>query len=181
MNFTRHLLVDGANLLHAWPELRAMLPHQRPAARALLARRVGVIHDVEEMRVTLVFDGRGPELALERPSDEPTFSVLHTPSALTADDVIEQLVGSPNSEPARCIVATGDRAERQTVETLGARAISPEELAAWVERASARQGSRVSAWRRAQQGGAPDAGSPPQPPTDGSKGASAAPDGPDGR
>jgi hypothetical protein len=148
MNFTQHLLIDGANILHAWPELRALLKRDRSAARSQLVQRVAAIHDGEQVRVTLVFDGRGKELIIERPSGQVTFSVLYTPSAQTADDVIEQLVGQ-SAEPVNCIVATDDQAERQTVTATGARVIPSEVLASWVRRAEARQGASVSELRQA--------------------------------
>ncbi len=148
MSFTGHLLIDGANILHAWPELRVLLKRDRDAARSQLAQSVSAIHDGEQVRVTLVFDGRGPELVVERPSAQPTFSILYTPSSLTADDVIEQFVaGAP--DPTVCVVATGDRAEAQMVAATGAQVISPEELAAWVKRVEARQSATVVELQRA--------------------------------
>lgn len=148
MAFEKHLLVDGANILHAWPEFRALLPRDREAARARLAQRLAAIHDGEEIRVTLVHDGRGAELTVERPSQQPTFSVLYTPSSLTADDVIERLVAN-SAEAANCIVASGDRAIRQTIEALGATWISPDDLAAWAGRAEQRQAEQLAGLRRA--------------------------------
>jgi len=148
VSFIQHLLIDGANVLHAWPDLRAILKRDRAAARAKLVQRAAMIHDGEEVRVTVVFDGRGKELVIERPSAQPTLSVLYTPAAQTADDVIEQLVAQA-SDPATCLVATADRAERQTAEASGARVISPEELAAWIRRVEARQGARMIRLRRA--------------------------------
>ena len=147
MSFTRHLLIDGANILHAWPELRALIKRDRSAARSRLVQSVSVIHDGEEVRVTLVFDGRGTGLTVERPSGQPTFSVLYTPSAMTADDLIEQLVAK-SADPAACIVATGDRGERETVEASGAQVMTPEELAAWVQRVEVRQSARVGELHR---------------------------------
>jgi predicted RNA-binding protein with PIN domain len=148
VSFTQHLLIDGANILQAWPELRQLARRDRAAARSQLVQRVSAIHDSEEVRVTLVFDGRGPEISVERPSGQPTLSVLYTPSSLTADDVIEQLVAGA-ADPATCTVATGDRAERETVEASGARVIPPEELESWVRRVEARQSARVGELRRA--------------------------------
>ncbi|HWA08351.1 MAG TPA: NYN domain-containing protein [Opitutaceae bacterium] len=150
MSFTRHLLVDGANILHAWPELRGLLRRDRDAARSQLVRRVGAIHDGEQVRVTVVFDGRGEELVIERPSAQPTFSVLHTPSSLTADDVIEQLVAKA-ADPSACVVATGDHGERETVSAAGAQVVTPEDLEAWVGRAEARQSTRVGELQRANK------------------------------
>jgi predicted RNA-binding protein with PIN domain len=143
----KHLLIDGSNILHAWPEMRALLKRDRDAARASPSQRVRVLHDAEQLRVTIVFDGRGSDLVIERPSDHPTFTHLYTPTGTTADDVIEQLVG--NAENAStCVVATDDRAERQTVEALGAAGISSTDLAAWIVRAEERQRAQVSGLKR---------------------------------
>jgi uncharacterized protein len=145
--FEKHLLIDGANILHAWPELRALLKRDRDTARARLSQAVSVIHDVEQTRVTLVFDGRGAELVMERPSGHATFTHLYTPTGTTADDVIEQLVGNAASA-ANCVVATDDRAERQTVEALGAAGMSSSDLASWVARVEERQRAQLSGLKR---------------------------------
>ncbi len=143
----KHLLVDGANVLHAWPETRALLRRDRSAARAHLARAVASIHDAEGVRVTLVFDGRGTELTTEQPGAAATFAIVSTPSGTTADDVIEQLVGAARV-PENCVVATGDQAVRETVTALGAAWVSPEDLAAWGARAEGRLHKRVAGLRR---------------------------------
>ena len=143
----KHLLVDGANILPAWPELRVLLKRDRDAARARLSQALRAIHDGEQMRVTVVFDGKGDQLVIERPSGHVTFTHLYTPSGTTADDVIEQLVGRA-VDPGNCTVATDDRAERQTTQALGAAAISSEELAAWVARAEARQSAQLAGLKR---------------------------------
>lgn len=143
----RHLLVDGSNLVHAWPELRALRARSARAARARLADSLGAIHDAEGIRVTLVFDGQGSELTLEEPSGQPTFAVVTSPAGMTADDVIERWVGK-SPAPADCVVATNDRAERQTVEALGASSISADDLASWVRRAEDRLRARLEQQRR---------------------------------
>lgn len=150
MAFEKHLLVDGANLLHAWPELRTLMKRDRNAARSRLVQRLGAVHDAEQTRVTVVFDGRGDELVVERPSGHVTFSVLYTPSSLTADDVIEQLVGRA-ADASLCRVATGDQAERQTIEATGAIWVPPADLEAWVGRAEARVASEVKGLNRSNE------------------------------
>ena len=133
--YTRHLLIDGNNLIHRWPDLhRALTEEGSAVAHARLGERVRVLHDFEQLRVSVVFDGRGPELSVERPSAQLTFSYLYSPAGLTADDVIEQLAASAKT-PADVLVATGDQRERETIEALGAEWVSPEALAAWIERA----------------------------------------------
>lgn len=146
VDFQRHLLVDGSNLVHAWPELRGLAKRDRDSARAQLVRRLAAIHDVERIRVTIVFDGRGDDLVVERPSAQPTFSVVFTPSSLSADDVIEQMVANAVSA-GDCLVATDDRAERETISAAGAVAISADDLASWTTRVEARQASSLAALR----------------------------------
>jgi predicted RNA-binding protein with PIN domain len=146
--FEKHLLVDGANILHAWPDLQALAARDKNAARAQLSQTLRALHDTEGWRVTLVFDGRGAELVVEQPGEHATFAHVFTPSALTADSVIEQLVGGA-ADPAACTVATADRAEQQTVSALGAAWCTPDELRAWCHRAAGRQAGQVAEMRRA--------------------------------
>jgi predicted RNA-binding protein with PIN domain len=143
----KHLLVDGANILHAWPDTRALLRRDREAARARLGQIAAAIHDAEDVRVTLVFDGSGTELLTEQPGAAATLAILRTPAGTTADDVIERLVGAARV-PENCVVATGDQGVRETVAALGAVCVSPEELAAWAERAERRLHTRVAGLRR---------------------------------
>jgi predicted RNA-binding protein with PIN domain len=143
----KHLLVDGSNIMHAWPELRTLLKRDRDTARSRLSLAVAAIHDAGQARVTLVFDGRGSELVVEQPSGHTNLAHVFTPTGTTADDVIEQLVGRA-AAPGACVVASDDRAVRSTVEALGAESISAEELANWAARAAARQGAQAAGLRR---------------------------------
>lgn len=130
----KHLLIDGANILHAWPELRVLLRRERAAAQARLVNELSALHDSEGVRVTVVFDGSGAELEVTCPGGRQTFAVVRTPTGMTADDFIERWVGRAD-EPAACWVATGDVGEGRTVAALGAQWITPDELAAWTQRA----------------------------------------------
>jgi predicted RNA-binding protein with PIN domain len=146
--FEKHLLVDAANVLHAWPELRALLKRDRDAARAQLVQRLGALHDADSLCVTVVIDGRGREIVIEHPSQLATFTVVYTPSSLTADDVIEQMVGR-SPDPSLCEVATGDQAERNTIEATGAVWVPPADLLVRLERAEQRLSSKVAGLNRA--------------------------------
>lgn len=153
--FEKHLLIDGSNLLHAWPELRGLAKRDREAARSRLSQKVRVLHDFEGFRVTLVFDGKGTDITVEHPSGHDTFTHIFTPSHLTGDDVIEHMVGQ-SVDPSQCWVATDDRAERHTVDAVGGTSVSAGELAEWIARSEARQQAKLSGleqqntkeWRR---------------------------------
>ena len=137
-----HLLIDGSNVLQAWPETRALARRDREAAKALLMRRVAVLHDYAGWRVTVVFDGRGPELHVEAVGGAADFACVHTPAGATADDVIERLVARA-AEPASCLVATADQAERATVEAAGGAWCPPEDLAMRIVRMDTGQSRRI--------------------------------------
>jgi predicted RNA-binding protein with PIN domain len=145
---TKHLIVDGSNTVHAWPELKGLMKRDRGSARSRLIQGLSPIHDVEGVRVTLVFDGRANEISIEYPLGATSFAVVTTPSSQTADDVIEHLVANA-TEPATCYVATDDRAERETVSSLGAQVLRSTDLATWSERATNRQ--RVVVQQRTQK------------------------------
>ena len=148
MEFAKHLLVDGYNIAHAWPDLRrVLLSEGRDFVRTRLVERLRVLHDFERLRVSVVFDGRGNDIAIERPTRHATFSVLYTPGGMTADDLIEQLTVQ-SASPGDVLVATADQAERDTIEAAGATALSPGQLAEWVERAGSAQSAAVDGHRR---------------------------------
>lgn len=138
-----HLLVDGSNVVQAWPETRALARRDREAAKALLMRRVAVLHDFAGWRVTVVFDGRGEEIQVEAVGGAADFACVHTPVGATADDVIERLVARA-ADAGACLVATADQAERATVTAAGANWCDPEELARRIDAADTRQGRAVA-------------------------------------
>ena len=127
-----HLLVDGYNLIHQVPDWKRALKMDSEGARSLLANWVRSIHDMNGVRTTLVFDGKGPDITIERPFKDLTFSYVFTPSGVTADTVIEQLVGK-SKRPDRVFVVTDDRLHQQTALAIGAQVMSKKELDSWVE------------------------------------------------
>jgi predicted RNA-binding protein with PIN domain len=154
--FDKHLLIDGYNVIHAWPGLKKVLLREgAAAARERLCEAARVLHDFEKIRVSFVFDGRGERIEIERPGRQLTFSVVFSPAAMTADGVIEQLVGKAE-DPGLILVATSDGLERQTVEALGAKWLSPRDLEVWIKRArdhqdrelTRRKGANDNKWRK---------------------------------
>ncbi len=137
-----HLLIDGYNLIHCWPDLRRALDVGVESAQAALAAKVKAIHDVEGVRTTLVFDGRGERPQIERPGRLVTFSYLYSPSGFTADAMIEQLVET-SRKPQNMVVVTRDTLLAQTVVSLGGLVLSPEGLLDWIERCEQRQKQQV--------------------------------------
>lgn len=139
----KHLLIDGYNIIHAWPELKKTLTGRGiEQARSQLAQIVRIIHDLEGMRVTIVFDGKGSDIQIERPTPEQTFSFLYSPSGVSADIVIEQLV-STRKKNQEIIVATEDNMIRLAVAAAGASVMGAENLAEWVNACQKRQTKNI--------------------------------------
>ncbi|MCC5842486.1 MAG: NYN domain-containing protein [Opitutales bacterium] len=130
-----HLLLDGWNLLYAWGDLVVGSPKDGAAAAGVLVARVQPLLRDGRLLVTIVFDGQGKRPDIQALSPDDTFNLIYTPSGTTADAFIERAVGSV-SDPQNFIVATGDHALRMAVFAMGADVISPENLAAWIERAA---------------------------------------------
>lgn len=139
----KHLLVDGYNVIHAWPETKKALKNAGwQAATTRLAEALRKIHDVEGMRVTIVYDGNGDTVAVDQPGNEPTFSLLFTPAGTSADEIMEQIVANSKT-PNDITVATRDNMIAESIGVRGAHCISPKGLADWVYGCSDRQSSAV--------------------------------------
>lgn len=115
-----HILVDGWNVIHAEPTLKKLLLADARAAQRKLAEMLEPIHDVYATRITIVYDGRGEDVSIERPNDAViTFSEVYTPSNMTADEFIERYCALAKNR-ARIIVISNDNMIWETVSVLGA-------------------------------------------------------------
>jgi predicted RNA-binding protein with PIN domain len=141
MSRDRHVLLDGPNIGHAWEPRAMRAAPGREAWRRRLSDLAVRGHDEVGWRVSVVFDGRGPELTWSQPPGTEGVTIWETPAGITGDDLIERLVGK-EAEPGRCLVVTADRALQATVSALGAEVMSPAEFAAWTERLAARASRR---------------------------------------
>ncbi len=127
----RELIVDGYNILHAWPELSPLIRSGRgeEARRRLIAILADYAAASAE-RVTVVFDahGRARDRGVGESIDGVT--VVFGSSAQTADHVIERRVAIASERGyARLVtVATGDRLQRDMVMAMGASVIGAEAL-----------------------------------------------------
>lgn len=123
--------MDGYNVLHAWPEKKAIWKGGIDVARDRLGDALRILHDREGIRITLVFDGKGTDVEVERPSGHLTFSYLFAPRGITADTLIEQLVSTAES-PSGIWVVSRDNGIRETVLALGGNCMAPDELFRWI-------------------------------------------------
>lgn len=134
----KHLLVDGYNIAHAWPEMKRILNKSIDALIDELFKSMQVIHDIEHLRLTIIFDGNERGVKLVRPTQEPTLSIIFSPKGNSADGIIQQLVENTKKR-SLCQVATDDTALKRGIRDLGAEAISSQDLKYWVEQCEKRQ------------------------------------------
>ena len=125
------LIVDGYNIVHAWPELAPLIKGGRAEeARRKLISLLGEYSAASGERVTVVFDAH--RRARDHGAGETIdgVSVVYGSSAQTADHVIERRVAiaSAKGDARMVTVATGDRLQRDLVMAMGAAVIGPDAL-----------------------------------------------------
>ena len=145
-----HLIVDGYNLMYAWTETRRDLKDDIDGTRERFLNTVRVIHDIGGTRTTIVFDGQGAKPSFEYPGGKDTFTIVFSPSHLSADAIIEKLVAK-SPEPTACTVATRDNLVTESIRASGAVVITPDGLLDWVERCERQQLSLLQERRRRER------------------------------
>lgn len=147
------LIVDGYNIVHAWPELKLTLD-----TRGLEDARRQLVHELSEyaaqtgVKVTVVFDAHGRAETGEPFQVVDGVTVRFGTRTASADHVIERLANESARRGAagQVTVATGDRLQRAMVGAMGVSTISAHTLAAEVARVAA----EVVASRRSRDHGA---------------------------
>lgn len=112
------ILVDGYSLLHKWPELRRGQPPHSAAARDELIRRLTLYQDATGIPITIFFDGAGAPLGTPRAHSTPEVEVLYSRAGHTADQMIERATHR-FAAYGEILAVSDDRAERETVSSLG--------------------------------------------------------------
>lgn len=126
------LIVDGYNMIGAWPELKALAETGLEEARDRLVAALADYQGFSGRKVILVFD------AHQVPGAGATYrtfglDIRYTKEKETADELIERLVGELESRRRRIYVATSDFVEQHVTFGRGALRISARELLADME------------------------------------------------
>ncbi|MGX7199532.1 NYN domain-containing protein [Enterococcus nangangensis] len=122
------LIVDGYNMIGAWPELVKLKNQDRlEDAREGLLHRLSNYAKFEGLPVIVVFDAQFvPGVA--QTYQKYQLEVIFTEEGETADSYIERLAGEKNNRLTQVAVATSDLAEQWVVFSQGALRISANEL-----------------------------------------------------
>jgi predicted RNA-binding protein with PIN domain len=127
----RELIVDGYNIVHAWPELSPLIRSGRgEEARRRLIATLAEYAAASGEHVTVVFDAHGRARDHGAGESIDGVTVVFGNSTQTADHVIERRVAiaSARGDARMVTVATGDRLQRDMVMAMGAAVIGAEAL-----------------------------------------------------
>ena len=122
-----YLIVDGYNIIGAWPELQDLKEENLDHARTRLIEQLAVYAALSKRKVILVFDAY--QVKQNNGSREMIqgIEVIYTKENVTADMVIERLTAQiPKHQ--KVFVATSDRLQQETIWGNGAFRISAMEL-----------------------------------------------------
>ncbi|MBC2007661.1 NYN domain-containing protein [Listeria welshimeri] len=121
------LLVDGYNVIGAWPELSFLKDRDLEAARDKLIEWMVEYQSYTGYRVVVVFDAQFVR-GVKRKSKKHQVEVVFTHEDETADEYIEQKAIEWKNARTQIIVATSDYTEQWAIFGQGALRISSREL-----------------------------------------------------
>lgn len=131
------LIVDGYNMIGAWPELAQLKKQdQLEAARDLLLNRLSNYAKYEGLEIIVVFDAQLVP-GIQQTYKKYLLTVVFTKEDETADSYIERIAGEKNTHLTQVTVATSDLAEQWMVFSKGALRISANELYKSVQKVEA--------------------------------------------
>lgn len=121
-----YLVVDGYNVINAWPELKALAQENLEHARLRLLDILANYRGLTGLTVIVAFDAHGVKGAGERQEYYQGVQVVYSRENETADSVIERFVHSMRGEKIH--VATSDWDEQRIVFGSGAYRLSARQL-----------------------------------------------------
>ena len=142
------VIVDGYNVIHAWPQLKRLLSDASlEAARDRLIERLSVFGMVVGADVTVVFDAHHSAARNSSQETVEGVKVLFTRKGHSADHAIERMAYDASQAGDVITVATSDRFQRDLVRGMGGAVISAQELERRVIDAEADLGRRVQRYQ----------------------------------
>lgn len=128
-----YLLVDGYNIIHAWPDLEELTDDDMDVARMKLLDLLTSYQGIKKCEIIVVFDAYRVQGHPEEVSDYHNIRVVFTKEAQTADQYIEKFA-YVNKKKYNIIVATSDRLQQIITRIAGSSLLSATDLRDEVER-----------------------------------------------
>jgi uncharacterized protein len=121
------LLVDGYNIIGAWPELQKLKSEDLSAARDKLIEKMAEYQAYTGLKVIIVFDAHLVK-GIEKKYNNHRVEVIFTRENETADERIEKLARELHNIQTQIHVATSDYTEQWAIFGQGALRKSAREL-----------------------------------------------------
>ena len=141
-------MVDGYNVIHAWPALKSLMNESLEAARDKLVDRLAVYAQVSGSEVTVVFDAHRTTAMNNAEEWNQGVRVIYTRKGHSADHAIERIAYATQGDGDPLTVATSDRFQRDLVRGVGGAVISASELERRVIAAEKELGRTVDRYAR---------------------------------
>ncbi|EUJ33849.1 hypothetical protein MFLO_01445 [Listeria floridensis FSL S10-1187] len=121
------LLVDGYNVIGAWPELSRLKDYDLESARNMLIEWMAEYQSYTGYQVVVVFDAQYVK-GIKRKFKKNNIDVVFTKEDETADEYIERKAIAWKNAKTQIMVATSDYTEQWAIFGQGALRISSREL-----------------------------------------------------
>jgi len=142
------VVVDGYNVIHAWPALKSLMNESLEAARDKLIDRLAVYAHISGAEVTVVFDAHRTTAMANAEEQNQGVRVIYTRKGHSADHAIERIAYETQGDGDPLTVATSDRFQRDLVRGVGGAVISALELERRVIEAEKEMGRSVERYAR---------------------------------
>lgn len=126
-NKEKYLLVDGYNIIYAWPELKELAKDNMDSAKSKLLDYLSKYKSVEDCQVIVVFDAYRVQGHPEEVIEYGNIFVVYTREAQTADQYIEKFAHD-NRKKFDITVATSDGLQQVIIRGEGCELMSASEL-----------------------------------------------------
>lgn len=132
-----YLLVDGYNVIFAWPELKVLADSTMDGAKMKLLESLSNYQSIRKCRIIVVFDAYRVQGHVEEVIDYDNILVVYTKEAQTADQYIEKFAHE-NKGKYNITVATSDGLQQIIIRGSGCALLSARELKVEIQRANER-------------------------------------------
>lgn len=128
------LLVDGYNIIHAWPELKDLVEEYMDGARTKLLDMLSNYQGLQKCQIIVVFDAYQVKGHREEMESYHNVFTVYTKEAQTADQYIEKFAHD-HAKKYKITVATSDGLQQMIIRGAGCFLLSARELKEKIEEA----------------------------------------------
>lgn len=133
-----YLVVDGYNIIYAWPSLDKMKNENLEHARDKLVDILANYAALSGTNIFVVFDAHQVKQGIERVEERNGVRIIYTREGETADAAIEKMIGELITR-GRVYVVTSDYDEQKVIFGRGAYRLTPRDLQERIKQSRAKE------------------------------------------